>query len=1240
MNSKFIKPCSVNNDFFFTWVFGFLKKRKNPRLCEIPNSLNLSKPFKELKKNWSAELKSKSPSFEKAIFKVFWPQLLLLSSICAISNLQKTYMAVMIKELIDALSDSSGKDTRISLLASGIVLSATILSVLKSNAEYQMLLLGARMRCLVTLMVNQKLMKVNSNYIDHGKILNVLGSDMELFEFFLFTPYIICTPLLIINASLVLTYVFDISGLIGIGISIAHVPFIFILAVVGTKYRAKCSELADKRIKLVNNLIEGIKIFKFYAWELKFLDKIKHFRKLEISERYKLANINALMVILSLGGLSLVVYITFYVNLKDLEKAMTLAQMYMVMVIFLTNHLSIVHMNTVAILTTLVLKGVFKRVTDLLLLSEFTKKENSTDEKYSISSKNAGFTTKVLKNYKALATDLYLKKEKTNQDSILNDVSFKLKKKMLLMVVGSVGSGKSALLLALQNELFLSEGELNVCGKLSYASELSWIISGTVKENILMGLPYNESKYKEVLSSCALEEDIQNFSYKDETWIGERGITLSGGQKARINLARAIYREFDILLLDDPLSSVDANVANHIFNNCILNFISKGKTVVLATHQLQFLKLADKILIMENGTSKFFGSPVELESQEGILNHIRFKENFEKNDKKVDGVQEYNGNGGSPDEELMNEKLKSRNVYRYIIGGFTNPFFIVILIILYSMIQIFTQEFIYWCSHREELDNQSDEYFLDGLAYWLAAAYFSVIVCLFYSSNLYVKCNHQLHNTSLNSIATSPVLFFDKNPSGRIINRFTKDIMNCDGPLQYYLVDTGIVAGFVLGSIIVQLVIIPLVLVSIPFYLAIQIFIIYKVSPIVTQLRKMENLAKSPLLSLTNTILEGIVTIRCQGIQKKFIKEMKENIKHYFRCYITYQGYMRFCQLYSDLSGLLIVIINLIIIVQKNNEIEIGLIAYSLSASVNIVSIASVASKDIIELCSYLLSAQRLIEYQDLITEDLDNGSQLVIEKGKIRFENLCFKYQPNLPIVLNKLSFKIKPGEKIGIVGRTGSGKSSILHVLCRLTEPESGTIFIDGQDYRNFGLHDLRKQISVIPQSVVLFSTTLRDNLDPFKSYSDEKIRNVLELVKLSNLFNEEKGGLDAWIGAEGMKLSAGEKQLICIARAILINNKIVLLDEATSNIDLKTDGIMQNIFKNEFRGSALIVIAHRILTAADSDKILVMENGECVEFESPIRLFDKSDSYFNKLASSSGLNRANFEFKNQYNTDLDQI
>jgi ATP-binding cassette subfamily C (CFTR/MRP) protein 4 len=472
----------------------------------------------------------------------------------------------------------------------------------------------------------------------------------------MYSPYLIGSPFNILAVSLILAYVVSPSAILGLAISVFHMPIIFFLAVAGGKARAKINKFGDLRIKYLTNFIEGIKIFKFYAWEIAYVGKICEIRKMEIGQRYLLSNLNGLIGVFSLGGLGFCIFVTFFVYLEVLEVNLTLGEMYLIILIYFSSHLSLVHMGTISILTLIVVKDGLKRIGDILLLPEFSQMLMKENEKKAVSLLRCAVSNKPGKIIEVVETKGLVEDEPSSL--IFQNLDLEIETGQLLMIIGSVGCGKTCFLKSLLQEFYIIQGSISINGKTSYSSEVPWIISSTIKENILMGSEMDSERYSKVIESTALDKDLEGFLMKDETWIGDRGVTLSGGQKARINLARALYRPFDILLLDDPLSSVDPQVANHIFENCILKLKNEGKTIVLVTHQLQFLSKADKILLLENRLMKFLGNFEELNYHQEFLSNIQQKEFGEIFDGK---------------DNLM------------VVGN-----------------QVIFQEFLYWSSHREK----------------------------------------------------------------------------------------------------------------------------------------------------------------------------------------------------------------------------------------------------------------------------------------------------------------------------------------------------------------------------------------------------------------------------------------------------------------------------------------------------------------------------------------------------------
>jgi ATP-binding cassette subfamily C (CFTR/MRP) protein 4 len=560
--------------------------------------------------------------------------------------------------------------------------------------------------------------------------------------------------------------------------------------------------------------------------------------------------------------------------------------------------------------------------------------------------------------------------------------------------------------------------------------------------------------------------------------------------------------------------------------------------------------------------------------------------------------------------------------------GFKHPIWIILTLVALVLSQTLYQASIYWISYWSKQSDQKSSFYIEVMGVLVAMTYVAVFFRVYSLINGIFSSTLYLHNSALQSVALTNSEFYDKNPTGRIINRFSKDIGSTDGPLQLYIYESISTSAIIVSNIIVAIVIVPYNLIIIPIWVLIIGLLLKFVSPAIIQLRKIELTSRGPIISTMSSCLNGLPTIRCLNLQSKFLSDFEKYIDIHYRSYLTFQTFLRFNTAYCDLSSGLIAILNVIIIVGTKGLIQPSLAAYSLASCGGLMGITAMWSKNLLEVGSCMSTAQRLMEYADLEPEgEFECGEKFIIEKGDVKFDRIFMRYRLNLPFTLTGLSFHIRGGQKVGIIGRTGAGKSSVLQVLFRLVNPESGNIYLDGYDYMKLGLHDLRLQMSVIPQSAVLFSASIRDNLDPFHKYSDDEILQALEDVGLKNTILEYDEGLLVEVKNEVLSLSAGQKQLLCLARAILRKNKIIMMDEATANVDNETDRIMQETVKGKFEGCTMMIIAHRIRTIVESDRIIVMDKGMCVEFGKPKELFMEDNSLFRQMVMHTGPEESTF-------------
>lgn len=1238
---------SVNilNSLFFGWIFkpALFYRRFPPEfssLFEVPKSLEIDRMLDRLKTEWEKEQKHKDiPNFRIALLKTIARPYIILSIVTCFTQLTTLLIAILINYLIDYLQDPTAPAHEGALLTLAFILFSLSGVLSRAYSQHRIFLLTGQMKAIMTRMVTEKVLLINNAVISdesvRGKIVNTISTDMELLELANYTVFLWSSPFVIIGAILIAYFYFGPVGIIGIALSALHIPIINMLGKSTSKFRGLANRFGDSRIKLIENLIESIKIMKLYAWELPIMNSIVEKRHNEIKQKQKIAYVSIILIVMSIAGLGFVLFFTLWIHVS-LGNTFTAGQVFLLVTVYYSTHITLAYLNSTALTTLYVFLGVLERVGSILKLKEYENKVSTCPDNLSLMMMDATVSWREEEKDTNLDnSSRALKRSKTIYKECLTDLTFAASPGDLIILVGPVGSGKSSLLMSVLGELNITSGDIKKNGSVSFASEEAWIVPGTIRDNIIMEREFDEDLYLNTVNSCCLIKDFDLMKDGDGTMVGDKGFTLSGGQRARISLARAVYSDSDIVLLDDPLSAVDPEVASNIFNQCIKGQL-KGKTVVLATHQVQFLSKANKIAVLDSGSLIFFGKYKQLQKREDIkeiLGDFAFSKMHKEERKENEEVKKEEAGEKTQvvGEEAADSPVTLRTYWRFLMMGFGNCCWFLLFLALFVISQVVFQGINFWVSIWATADDQSSGYYVLGMGLLVLVTYILYTMRTLILLFALTKSTENLHNAGLKGVTLTNSVFFDKNPTGRIINRFSKDIGVIDGPLQLYLYESFANTFQVVAYLVVTILIVPLNLTFIPIWVVIVVFLIKVVSPTIVKLRRLELVARGPLLSTVSGLMNGLPTVRSLELSEKFMKDIKKHTLLHFRAYITFHSFLRFLQLYGDLASGLVICLNIIIIVALKGTISPALAAFSLSSSSALSGLSALWIKNLVELGSSMSSAQRIFDYSDIENEGrFDSVEKLVITKGKVKFDNVMMRYRPTLPYSLNGLSFTIKPGQKVGIIGRTGAGKSSILQVLFRLINPESGTIYLDGMDYMDFGLHDLRRQMSVIPQSATLFAASIRDNLDPFRSHSDEEIIKVLEEVQLKSLVFEYGEGLDIEVRGDGLSLSAGQKQLLCLARAILRKNKIIMMDEATANVDNETDRIIQKTVKDRFENCTLMVIAHRIRTIIESDKILVVDKGFCKEYGKPIKLLSQSDSLFKQMVLSTGPEESKFLFE----------
>ncbi|KAL7425014.1 hypothetical protein Q5752_000701 [Cryptotrichosporon argae] len=1131
-------------------------------------------------------------------------------------------------------------------LAFGLFGMETSASLFIYQAQQVGSVIGFMMRSALIDLIGRKSMRLSARSkvdMTNGRLTTMMSADASYLDFSgPMTLDLVVQPVQIVIGVGLLLYTMGYSALVGLVVLCLAGPlqsFMFVQMV-----RARQAQVAviDDRVRLLSEVVGNIRAVKLYAYEALFGAKVAALRRAELGALRRNGRNRATMTA-SMSFIPILAAVLTFITYGLTGHTLDAATIFSALQYFNVLQTPISYLPIA--LTGLSDAAVAVGRLGVLLRADELPRELTIEPTL-----GWGVVARGDFEYEAArASDEAGANEKQVTASfVLREIDLRVSRGALVCVVGRVGTGKTALLNGLINEMRQTRGHVVFGGTVSYVPQQAWVMAGSVLDNITFAsdtTAIDHARVEVVVDACGLRADLDLWPDGLMTSVGEKGITLSGGQRQRICLARAAYSRTDVVLLDDPLSAVDAGVGQHLVRHCILSGPLAHRTRVLVTHQLDVLPHADVVLVMDTNRANEGriiqqGTYAQLASQTGPFQTLMREHGGQTATTHAGALAEV----PAPQPRAMTAGAKlmldeEREVgavdwrvyasYLRAMGSWVWPALFLGLLLLNQLSTVATSLVLgWWSSSALPLSQGTYMAVYASLGLSIAAFTFAASYTMFLAG---LRASFALFNGAWDRVMHAPVAWHDRTPAGRIINRLSEDVEVVDDRVSQVYTQLLMNALDVLGTFglvvytypYLGLAFVPL---AVLFYLCASFY-----RQTSREVKRIDSIARSGIYTSFGEQLSGLSVIRAFGRQSAFERKLQHAVNEECKAYIVTLTIQRWLGVRLDFySNALVLLIAIFGTLERNtiNPSKLGVVlTYTLStASVfsNLVSLYAQVEQE-------MNTVERIQHYNDLAVESTsaratDPGPAWP-HAGEIAFDNVQLRYRPELPLVLKDLSFKIRPGEKVGIIGRTGAGKSSIAQALFRTVELAGGRIAIDGVDMSTVSLGTLRSRLSIIPQEAFVFEGTVRDNMDPPHAHDDAALDGVLDLVRRGAGTSRalcDKLRLDGRVAADGANFSAGEKQLLALLRALVRGSKVLVLDEATSSVDAETDALIQRVIPSGFADVTLVSIAHRLQTVAYYDRILVMDAGRVAEFDHPLVLFDRRDSVFRSLCDKINLRR----------------
>ncbi|EDQ85993.1 uncharacterized protein MONBRDRAFT_34017 [Monosiga brevicollis MX1] len=1101
----------------------------------------------------------------------------------------------------------------------GIVIALATASFMQAITHhllyFETMRLGWNMRIGMTGLVHHHLLQLKLSDIPKfglGAVTNLISTDVLRFDQAATSMHFgWSAPIeVVVVCVLVITEVGWGAGFAGIGVVLLAMAVLTFFSKRFATRRRKTAAFTDERVKSTQEVLNGIGTVKAYTWEQAFGERINGLRKLEarsILKAQRMKAINSTIPLpfaLGYANRFMESVPECFVALRRIEQFLAVGD------------------NTAPV--------------DMTASASPPQSAVPADEATETTDLSAAGTAFDFRDAKLGHGP------SDNPTFVLEIGNLQVRASELVGIAGRVGEGKTTFLEGILGEVHCIAGSIHHCGhQLAYAGQSPWIFAGSLRDNILFDTPFEAARYASVLEACALVADIAALPNGEDTEIGEKGVNLSGGQKARVALARACYSQAPVVLLDDPLSAVDAHVAEHLFAQAIATFL-QGRTVLLVTHHPHFVARCDRALLIEDHTVRevpvadFANVASTLTVTSGLLANIKASPPADPGTPSDDtSISSDEGEAGqsaaiataksttntaagadkskSPHQLVLAEDRKSGDVgsgtyWAYMKAGG-------LLLVLPSLMGfLFMQGGLMvsdWWLQRwaqqsaEDQDRDSNLHIYLGLSLGTTALALCNGMLFFSAIN---RANSSLHEQALARVIGCPMHFFTANPLGRIINRFASDLGQVDELLPIIVYDTLMLAAQAFGSIVVVCIALPWLIIGVPFVVWYLAHVRAYVTKSLRALKRLEGVTKSPVYAMFSANLAGLNYIRSfrahEGCEERYLARLDETAA----CWFWWLLGNRYIGFRLDMLSTCVVTATAIVGILLRDTVDPGLLGLALVYAVALSGLFQFMVRLSAQVETYMTSVERILHYARHLTTESDEEAVAAQgralpdvgpawpDAGMLELHDLSVRYRDDLPDVLHSLSLTMEPGSKIGVMGRTGSGKSSLIQALLRLNVISKGSIIIDGLDTQNVPLSRLRQGFAFIPQTPDLFAGSVRFNLDPKGAFSEHECADVLKQAHLGNLT------LDSQVDHQGQNLSTGQRQLLSLARAMLHRRRIVILDEASANIDYDTDELIQRYLRESdyFKGCTIIVIAHRLKTIEDADTIICLKGGHLERLE----------------------------------------